>query len=328
MPEATFAPPDQTYEGGWTLQYDENGNPLEYWRYTTVDPKRGPNQTGTYDNFAMEVVPASKFNSGNFKPDAVEYRTGGTNVQQNDPRGWGVLSTVGPIALALMAGGAGAEQFGLFGPGGFNGMTGLGEVTGLGGAMAPSDALLMAGGEPIAGSGFSLASSGAPSFGQAFLPGATLAQAGEAAGSILGLPNMVGVPGAIAGGALSLGSLPSELGNAVIPGVNAPSPAPGQPGGPTSPGPTPEPTTQNPAPPPTDVKKPGDSGFQWPTDPAGWLKLFGPALGGLLLGAESYLNKGDEQPQDPFTRDYARGVLSNPRASAGAMSGLMNKKYY
>jgi hypothetical protein len=175
------------------------------------------------------------------------------------------------------------------------------------------------------------------------LAGTGLGGTGAAALTAAGIPISAGTGLSAMGNVAANALLPTGLANAIPsipnnipgnPGVTQPiNPSTGLPNNVTTPPVTTPPTNTPPTPdststtPPT-TPKPGDAGFQWPTDPAGWLKLFGPALGGLLLGAESYLNKGDEQPQDPFTRDYARGVLSNPRASAGAMSGLMNKKYY
>lgn len=110
--------------------------------------------------------------------------------------------------LKLAAMGVGMGTFGPMFEAAMSGAGAAGEVGGVlsSGAMNPYDALLMANGEPIAGSGFSLSSSGLPSFGQAFTPGATLTAAGEAGGSLWGLPNLMGVPGAVEGGAFA-GSL-------------------------------------------------------------------------------------------------------------------------
>ena len=65
-----------------------------------------------------------------------------------------------------------------------------------------------------------------------------------------------------------------------------------------------------------------------PTDLAGWAKLLGPLVGGGLLAYEASQQNGQQNPQDPFTRDWARGILSGPKASAPAMQGLLGKRYY
>jgi hypothetical protein len=46
---------------------------------------------------------------------------------------------------------------------------------------------------------------------------------------------------------------------------------------------------------------------------AGWLPLLGPALGGLLAGIEANNSNGQQNPQDEFTRDWARGLLNSPK---------------
>lgn len=113
----------------------------------------------------------------------------------------GVNSMTGAGGTALAGSADAALYGGMAGAGAGGAAAGGGLLSS--GAMNPYDAALMAGGEPIAGSGFSGASSGTTAFGQPFTAGATLSGAGEAAGSLFGLPNMGGVPGAVAGGAFS-----------------------------------------------------------------------------------------------------------------------------
>ena len=119
------------------------------------------------------------------------------------------LSKWGP-AIPLLAFGAATGLGGLLGGTPGTGAAGTG-ATGLSG-MTASDAALLAGGEPIAGSGFSLASSGTPAFGQAFTPAATLAQAGEAAGSIGGLSNLAGAGSGASSALTTLGNTASKAG--------------------------------------------------------------------------------------------------------------------
>jgi hypothetical protein len=67
-------------------------------------------------------------------------------------------------------------------------------------------------------------------------------------------------------------------------------------------------------------------GFQMPTDLAGWLKLAAPLLGGGLAAWEASKANGEQNPQDAFTRDWARNKLNNPQAAPQAVTGQYRDK--
>jgi hypothetical protein len=80
-------------------------------------------------------------------------------------------------------------------------------LTGAPSAVGAEGAIGSLGVEPIAGSGFSMGSGGATAFGQPFSAGATLAGAGEAGGSLMGLSNLAGVGGAASSGMSALNKI-------------------------------------------------------------------------------------------------------------------------
>lgn len=63
-----------------------------------------------------------------------------------------------------------------------------------------------------------------------------------------------------------------------------------------------------------------------PTDLAGWLKLAAPLLGGGLAAWEASKANGEQNPQDAFTRDWARNKLNNPQAAPQAVTGQYRDK--
>ena len=115
----------------------------------------------------------------------------------------------------------------------------------------------------------------------------------------------------------------------ITPGYQAPPAWPETPPAATTP-----PGTQTPpggSPPGGSPPGGSNGGFTVPTDLAGWAKLLGPALGGLLAGIEAKNANGQQNPQDEFTRDWARNRLNNGGLLAKdnqIMSGLLNKRYY
>ena len=56
MADQTFAPPPQSYEGGWQAHYDGAGNLTGFWRPAALDDSRGARQSGVYDDFALEFL--------------------------------------------------------------------------------------------------------------------------------------------------------------------------------------------------------------------------------------------------------------------------------
>jgi hypothetical protein len=303
-----------------------NGVLTGWWRNTAIDPSRGANQQGVQagTDYGFEYVPADKINGGEPSSGDIEYRTGGTSIEQNKPRGGALLEKIVPLALAAMAGGAGAEQLGLFGPGGFNGLTGLGTAAeAVGSAMPPlwsvdpiigaDAAAALLGGENAALGGMGLGTG-------SFVPSATTSLGGFGGAATSGMPplwNVDPIVGADAAAATLGGESAALGGMGAGTGAFVPSAAESLGGFGGAAGSA----LGNAA------NAAGNASGLLSNVPD-WLKQWGPLLGGLALGAESYLNKGDEQPQDPFTRDWARGLLSNPRSSADAMAGLKAKKYY
>jgi len=312
MPEATFDPNWGSMPGGWLPEYT-NGVLTGWWRNTALDPSRGANQQGVQagTDYGFEYVPADKINGGEPATGDIEYRTGGTSIEQNKPRGGALLEKVVPLALAAIAGGGALSAAGL-GPyaGAVQADMGL-----LGAAPAASSSTGGSFLSDLVGQSFAnpdvamgAAQSAAPSF---MAESAGLATAPMSLAPYLGTSTAgLGALGSAAGGALGAAA------NAVTPADYEIPPDWKPPAG----------TTASEIANAVGNTAGNASGLL--SNVPDWLKQWGPLLGGLALGAESYLNKGDEQPQDPFTRDWARGLLSNPRASAGAMSGLMNKKYY
>ena len=159
----------------------------------------------------------------------------------------------------------------------------------------------------FAGSG----QSGVTAFGQPFSTGATLSAAGEAGGSILGLPNLAGVPGAVAGGAWA--GLPSEIGSSSL-GWGDNMLAPPGPGGPA-------PTT-TPNPPPTDPSKIPE----WLKTAAPYLKYLAPVVGGLLAKSttgEDNSSSGPTATGGPVTTPTMYGSGSGSGLLGGQNWGAM-----
>lgn len=259
--------PTSSYMDGYQIN-----DPAKYGLPTDSQVQFSPLGGGSQDSFSYLLKSGDKEGSnivfqrqadGSYAPTMTGVSAWDTNDGKDS---W--------LPLAIMAGGAGALYAGASGVGAglgltnsmtgaggtalagsadamlYGGMTGAGGAAAGGGllstgAMNPYDAALMAGGEPIAGSGFSGASSGTTAFGQPFTTGATLSGAGEAAGSLFGLPNMQGVPGALAGGAFSgvnpldltsptLGGSPGGAADFLAPGAASQAPGGAPPGGSSS----------------------------------------------------------------------------------------------
>lgn len=67
---------------------------------------------------------------------------------------------------------------------------------------------------------------------------------------------------------------------------------------------------------------------------AEWARLIAPLFGGFLMAYEANQANKRDNPQDAYTRDYLRGLLSGPKATnessglLGTISQLQGKRYY
>jgi hypothetical protein len=233
--------------------------------------------------------------------------------------------------LGAALGGYGLNASGLVGPG-VNGLASGASATeaaigsalggnGLVGGLGSTAAGAASGGMSSVGSKTPVIDS---ILGQSTIPGSAYAAPGMA-DSILPATTSLASPGAFSG---ILPATAPAWGSGLVaaPGI---TPLPGQPGSPPAPTAETPPATQT----PPGGSPPGgnNGGFTVPTDLAGWAKLLGPALGGLLAGIEAKNANGQQNPQDEFTRDWARNRLNNGGLLAKdnqIMSGLLNKRYY